>query len=149
MKLKHIKLFEGYNSNFLPEDISLPGDSVLCWNFGDGWLVALLDKENSLNMHQYLEENQSNLVTNEKYLNKEGIAFVITGIPTDLDVEFVGSNFDTSSVDYLVSSKGVEENLANKFSSSCAFTLKRNHVIGNMWNGNHFCIPIQEYLYKY
>lgn len=158
--MKHIKLYETFNnaerfqgmssqsgSNFLPEDMSMPGDTVFCWNLEDGWIVTLLDMKNSAKMQQYIEENQKRLAV--KYSKESGIAFVTTGIPYDLSVEFEGASFDPSLVDYFVNSKGVEENLANEFTNSCAFSLKRNYVTGSMWNGYHYCIPIQEYFEKY
>lgn len=153
--MKHIKLFEAFGDmeqaphNFSPEDISLSGDTVFCWNFEDGWMVTLLDKQSSPMMFQYLEENKSRLVTDIKYSNKEGIAFVTTGIPTDLDVQFEDANFIPSSVDYFINSEGAKEILEFEFENSCAFTLKRNHVIGYMWNDYDFCLPIQDYLEEY
>jgi len=151
--MKHVKLFEdfsmGSQMNFSPEDISKPGDTVFCWNFEDGWEVALLDAENSEKMYSYLKSRMRDLVTEEiEASSKPGIAFVTAGIPYDISVNFVGPDFDYSDVSYLISSDGVEDNPnENAVDSSCIFTLKRNHVIAHSWRGHDSTvIPIEEYL---
>jgi len=154
--MKHIQMFEAFSMgsqmSFTPEDISKPGDSVFCWNFEDGWEVALLDSENSEKMYSYLESRMQDLVTEEiETSRKPGIAFVTAGIPYELSVNFVGPDFDASDVSYLINSYGVKDNPnENAVESSCIFTLKRNHVIAHSWNGHDSTvIPIQEYLYSF
>ena len=151
--MKHVKLFEEFglqkNPNFSPEDKIQSGDTAFCWNFEDGWMVTLLGEKLSTEMMDHLEASLRNLVDEPRYSSKKGIAFVSTGIPSELSVSFEMENFDTSKFDYLVNSQGETENLADEYSGSCVFTLKRNHVIGHRWNGGQFCIPIEEYFEKY
>ena len=149
--MKHIKLFESFGSStiFSPEDSSLPGDNVFCWNFEDGWMVSLLNRSLSEKMFEYLGNNKSRLVTRVKYSSQPGICFVTTGITPDLKVQFKGDDFIPSSVDFFVNSQGDNEILSGEYPNSCAFTLKRNHVIGYMWNGGHLYMPIEDYLSSY
>jgi len=153
--MKHVKLFEdfsmGSQMKFKPEDISKPGDTVFCWNFEDGWEVALLDDEYAEKMYNHLKSSlmKGILVTEEiEYSSKPGIAFVTAGIPYDLSVNFVGPDFDASDISYLISSGGVEDNPnEDAVDSSCILTLKKNHVIAYSWRGHDSTvIPIGTYL---
>lgn len=153
-KTKHVKLFEDFSSSesqlgFAPEDISRPGDTVFCWNFEDGWEVALLDGENSEKMYAFLQSVKDNLVTGEiQSSSKPGIAFVTAGVPYDLDVRYEGPDFDPSMISYLINGENVEENPNEvEAETSCIFTLKRNHVISYKWNGGYSTVsPVETYL---
>ena len=150
--MKHVKLFEhfkGRQMKLTPGDISKPGDVVFCWNFEDGWEVALLDSENSEKMYDYLESKKENLVTTDiEHTSEPGIAFVTTGIPYDLSVSFEGPYFDASKISYLISPGEVRDNpFEDAVDSSCIFILKRNHVIAHSWRVHaSTVIPVEIYL---
>lgn len=153
--MKNVKLFEaflmGSQMEFKPEDISKPGDTVFCWNFEDGWEVALLDDKYSKKMYNYLESSlmKGKLVTEEiEYSSNPGIAFVTAGIPYDLSVNFVNSDFDFSNISYLINSGEVKDNPnEDTVDSSCILTLKKNHIIAYSWRGHDSTvIPIRTYL---
>ena len=148
--MKHVKLFESYSRNlrFSSEDVSRPGEVVYCWNFEDGWMVALAGRSDANDLHEFLLRSQENLVTREiEHSRNPGIAFVTTGKPYDLSVGFTGSDFDPSEFSILVSSKGAVENLEGDYNLSCCFALKRGQVIFYRWNGGDVTVtPIQDYL---
>ncbi len=152
--LKHIELFESFEATQLqdptgspkPEDVSSHGDKVFCWNFEDGWMVALVDESMKDQFEAFLSERESSMVQPTKFYPDfqpltispdPGIAFVTCGMPSrpgdyysELKVIFRGPQFVRFP----------------NWEGGYIFPLKKNTVIGYRWNGGNYRESINDYM---
>jgi len=160
-QMKHVKLFESFMDNrieknqFLPEDISKPGETVFMFNEGDGYRCTLLDRNDAMLFSEVA--NTIGDSGDDFYIsstNKPGIAYCLG--EADGTIEFKTTDFatETSKYGFCISAGtkmlsdpfGMSDSASKYIDEDYVFTLKRGYVTTFNAHGEIESIPVKKYI---